>query len=467
MKHRIIAGIRTRWPAALALLLVLMAGCARGRDTGTRPRSVRTPAIARPLEVYQQLGFIAGPAEFPAVASLATLAGPHDSTFVLLGLSLPNSALRFQRDANGFVGQYRIAVSFLRDSAVIKRIDRKESVRVASFAETGRTDESIIFQDAIALAPGKYQVLVQGNDAFSARGFRARDSVDVPAYGADRRLSTPVLVYEAGGRTRRDTRPEFIVNARRTIPYGADVPHVYLELYNAPTPQLVQLSVLDEAGHPVWQTEVRIASGDDQVRHAVIDIPTTSLPLGRLWLEATTAGASAELIRSPLLVTISDQWMVANFEEVLRFVNYIALPAEIDSLRLAGGSERRERWDRFWARRDPLPATPINEYREEFFQRVRFATEHFAESGRPGWDTDRGEVYIVLGPPDHVVERHIGRAAGAQPNGIEWLYERVAGSGLQLLFIDRAGFGRFELTPQSEQAFRTTAYRARPKQNTF
>jgi hypothetical protein len=36
-----------------------------------------------------------GSAQFPAVASLATLAGPGDSTYVLLGMSMPNTALRF------------------------------------------------------------------------------------------------------------------------------------------------------------------------------------------------------------------------------------------------------------------------------------------------------------------------------------------------------------------------------------
>jgi GWxTD domain-containing protein len=48
---------------------------------------------------------------------------------------------------------------------------------------------------------------------------------------------------------------------------------------------------------------------------------------------------------------------------------------------------------RFWARRDPSPGTPINEFRDEFSRRVRFARETLADSqshGTPGFDTDRG-----------------------------------------------------------------------------
>ena len=447
----------------LLLLCTLWSACARNRPSEPGPRATRAASIARPLEVYQELGFIAGPPEFPAVASLATLAGPGDSTYVLFALSLPNSALRFRRDEAGFLGEYNIALTFLRDTVIARRIDRKENVRIGSFAETGRTDESIIFQEVVALTPGKYKIQLLAKDAYSSRALRARDSVEVPAYGRARRLSVPVLVYTASGRVGPEVAPDFIVNPRRTVPYGADLPHVYVELYEAAEPETVQLRVVDERGQSLWQEQSLIEKGNARLRYALIDIPAGALPLGRLYLEATSVGTSAEIIRSPLLVTISDQWMVANFDEVLRFINYIGFPAELDSLRSVTGAERRARWESFWSRRDPLPATALNEFREEFFQRVRFATEHFGESGRPGWDSDRGEVYIVLGIPDQVSERHIGREVGAVPNGIEWVFESAPGGRLQLLFLDRAGFGRYELTPQSESAFRAAAQRLKPR----
>jgi GWxTD domain-containing protein len=447
----------------LILAFALAVAACANPPQRTRPIAVRLAPVARPLEVYQQLGFMAGPPDFPAVARMSTLAGPRDSTYVLFGLSLPTSALRFQRDANGFIGEYRMVISFLRDSIEVKRVERRENVRVASFAETGRTDESIIFQDVIALPPGKYNVFVNANDGFSSRGFRGRDSIDVPAYGTQRRLAVPVLVYEAVGRERRGARPDFVINARNTVPYGSELPRIYLELYDAATPLPVHLRILDERGEAVWQEQTIISNGNPELRHAVVDIPAGALPLGRLWLEASTAGTSAELIRSPLLVTISDQWMVANFDEVLRFVAYIAYPEELDSLRTAPVAERLERWDRFWQRRDPLTPTKVNEFREDFFQRVRFATEHFSENGRPGWDTDRGEVYIVLGPPDHRVDRFVGREVASEPNAVEWIYENTGSGRLQLLFIDRAGFGRFELSPQSENSFRLAANRLKPR----
>lgn len=56
--------------------------------------------------------------------------------------------------------------------------------------------------------------------------------------------------------------------------------------------------------------------------------------------------------------------------------------------------------DLFWARRDPTVGTPRNEFREEFLARVRYADGSFVEKRRRGALTDRGQVYILLGPPE-------------------------------------------------------------------
>jgi hypothetical protein len=111
-----------------------------------------------------------------------------------------------------------------------------------------------------------------------------------------------------------------------------------------------------------------------------------------------------------------------------------------------------------------LPATPGNEFRDEFFQRIRHAAENFGEVGRPGWQTDRGEVFVVLGPPDFVRERRTGRTdLGLETTGIEWVYERSPGGRLQLLFIERIGLTRLELVPASRAAFRAVAERLKSR----
>jgi GWxTD domain-containing protein len=69
----------------------------------------------------------------------------------------------------------------------------------------------------------------------------------------------------------------------------------------------------------------------------------------------------------------------------------------------------------FWARRDPTPDTPANEYEEFFWKRVEAADKNFVQTTDSGSMSDRGHVFILLGAPTKT---------GAGKN-IEWIYENV------------------------------------------
>ena len=59
----------------------------------------------------------------------------------------------------------------------------------------------------------------------------------------------------------------------------------------------------------------------------------------------------------------------------------------------------------FWAKRDPTPDTPRNEFREAFDARVKFADDNFTNHRMRGALTDRGKVFILLGPPEQASGR--------------------------------------------------------------
>jgi GWxTD domain-containing protein len=61
--------------------------------------------------------------------------------------------------------------------------------------------------------------------------------------------------------------------------------------------------------------------------------------------------------------------------------------------------EAREKFiEHFWEIRNPNPGAPTNPYREEHYQRLQYASDHFGKRG-DGWNTDMGRIYITLGPP--------------------------------------------------------------------
>jgi len=74
--------------------------------------------------------------------------------------------------------------------------------------------------------------------------------------------------------------------------------------------------------------------------------------------------------------------------------------AEADEYRhLADAVARSEFITKFWKARDPKPETPENEFRDEFEKRAAFADQYFGQGERRGSLTDRGMVFILLGPP--------------------------------------------------------------------
>jgi GWxTD domain-containing protein len=55
--------------------------------------------------------------------------------------------------------------------------------------------------------------------------------------------------------------------------------------------------------------------------------------------------------------------------------------------------------DLFWARRDPTPGTYVNEYKQEFDARVKYAQENYSHRLVSGPLSDQGHAVIVLGFP--------------------------------------------------------------------
>ena len=82
-------------------------------------------------------------------------------------------------------------------------------------------------------------------------------------------------------------------------------------------------------------------------------------------------------------------------------VTYIVTERERDVFLTLGTTDERDRFiEAFWRKRDPIPGTPANEFREEHYRRLEHANRELrGEAFSPGWRTDRGRMHIVLGPP--------------------------------------------------------------------
>jgi GWxTD domain-containing protein len=129
---------------------------------------------------------------------------------------------------------------------------------------------------------------------------------------------------------------------------------------------------------------------------------------------------------------------------------------------LATDEERENFIENFWRRRDPNPDTEENEFREEYYERIAYANEHFT-SGIPGWRTDRGRIYIAWGKPDSV-ESHPSGGSYDRPSyeggGTTttypfeiWFYRHLEGpgDGVEIEFVDPTGTGEYRLARDANE----------------
>jgi len=129
-------------------------------------------------------------------------------------------------------------------------------------------------------------------------------------------------------------------------------------------------------------------------------------------------------------------------------VVYIITPKEKEAfLHLETDRERNIFIEAFWKQRDPNPNTPENEFKKEHFRRIGYANQWFGkESPGPGWRTDMGRIYIILGEPSHI-EKHENLSA-VRPV-IIWFYNGMIEYGLpnafNVVFFKRIGIGEYEL----------------------
>lgn len=133
--------------------------------------------------------------------------------------------------------------------------------------------------------------------------------------------------------------------------------------------------------------------------------------------------------------------------------------------RLTTDDERDKFIEQFWVRRNPSAASQENTFKAEHYRRIAYANDHFA-SGKPGWRTDRGRIYILFGKPDeiqhnpsgHIYNRDLKEGGGNTttfPYEV-WRYRHIdgIGDGIEIEFVDStlSGEYRMAISPEEKDA---------------
>lgn len=454
--------------SATLTLVVLSAACSSGRggpanagELTPAPQAERQQAVRRSpvqtdvISLYRRLGLLAETGETPFVGNLTFFAGATpDSTIMVLTVSMANRALRFAREGDRYRAGYRVGFDIKQGSQTISSSNSQETVRVLTFRETQRIDESVLFRRSFSLAPGTYDIrlAVRGDSVNNGSAIEA--TVGVPQL-ADGTLSSPVTFYEATPRSTLGSVPQFVATPRATVVFGRDsLLPVYVEGYSDNGQFPIEIRVQPEGASSVlWQDSVSLPRRSE-LFSGIVNIPINRLGVGVMLVSANRLG-STDTLSTPLFVAFGEDLPVATFTEMLNYLRYYASGPRLDQMRNAAPEMRATLWSQFLRETDPVPQTATHEGLRDYFARIAQANLRFREEGNAGWLSDRGRVFVALGTPDQVLQPPT-RDLSQRGRSEIWEYREHR---LSVVFIDQTGFGRWRMTLTTENEFEAVARR--------
>ncbi|MDH4210395.1 MAG: GWxTD domain-containing protein [candidate division WOR-3 bacterium] len=171
-----------------------------------------------------------------------------------------------------------------------------------------------------------------------------------------------------------------------------------------------------------------------------ITFDVAGLPIDDYQLKIEMYAEQGKIDESVIPIKVSRPFHLddATWSAKVEQLRYIGTPSEIDVLNRADVSERDSLWVNFWKNFDPTPNTVYNEREIEYYERIAYSDEHFA-NGDQGWRSDRGRIFVTYGPPDEM--QSYPYELDSFPYEI-WIYYK---NNLRFIFVDRYGFGQYTL----------------------
>lgn len=437
-------------------------------------------------------GGVSAQAPLPLQVDLdhAAFAYNEESSLVEFYLAFEAASLGYQADTSGFVAALPINIQLRRSTQATLPGTPEEPVWQDSvllrFAVPDTAalapGQQFIHQLRTDVPPGEYELRLSilGDAGQGRRELELRRDVLVPDFSNEdlvglSDITLASVIQPSDDRDNLFYKNGLLVqpNANQLFGVGLDQLYYYAEAYHADQTagadgEYTLYAYVSEANRPqpIGTLERRMDREARSPDVLVGSFDLSALPSGAYFLRLALLNDNNESVAEQ-----SRKFFIYNpnverqaetaFEQSFEMSPYASMTEEqvtneFERLRLIA-SEREQRRFRsiqdlderrrflmeFWQQRDPQPSTPINEFREEFFQRVQYANDRYSNAREEGWRTDRGRVIVKYGLPSniepHLYDRNLA------PHEI-WQYNNIPGEGQALfIFADRDGFGRFDL----------------------
>jgi GWxTD domain-containing protein len=359
--------------------------------------------------------------------------------------------LQFMQVEGRYQAQYEIsAIIFDRDGNQVDGRTEDETVTVEQYDLTNSRVNYSTSYLKFDLPADKYKISLGLTDLETKSTRKVKDQIQLRDFRknnlmlSDLAFVREVQVDSLGVKSFHPDIAEAIVDLRSDL-------YVYFEIYSR---------VVEDENFTIFY-RIKNSKGKEIQRHLYkrskdarrtleyFQIPGARLSQGPyvLELKISSAEAGAEASKRFFVRWGNLPATVSDIDLAIKQLKYIAAKKELDEFKKAASDELLDKFVQFWRNHDPTPGTEANEWMDEYYQRVQFATDNFTVF-RDGWKTDMGMIYIIFGPPSEV-ERHPFES-GSKPYEI-WYYHNI---NRYFEFMDETGFGEYRLLTRSWEAWR-------------
>ena len=418
---------------ACALLAVMLGGCS-GSAHLDRPNAGRTTS------------YVAGLPDFDMEALVTWEEGRAG---VDLYLGIPRASLVYVQRDSIYEASYQAVIRVYEPEGEVLLRERtlEDTLRVQSYEQTQRYAPAV---DTVrlVLAPGRYTIEVAMEDGESGQDALRRVRVEVPGPRETLHLSDLHFLRQEG---RAPLRPALALHVQsgfdtlravtelrqptdrrvdvqmRLLRFRSDTSVAEPPFMFTPLPGSIIYRGVDFRAADTLQTTRRTIQAQGKVALEFV-IPALDPGVYRIEVHARTIEGGQTWSRGrTFAVKSADFPRVRQLDEMVQALSYIAREEELAHILAAETPrEMRRRFDAFWGQLVPQRQKAAN-ILETYYERVQEANLRFS-AHKAGWKTDRGMVYILLGPPIST-QRH--------PSAITWHYSYDMGDALNTFVFRR------------------------------
>jgi hypothetical protein len=295
---------------------------------------------------YREAGFIVGNGSMPFVGKVGFAGSTTpDSTDIIVSISVPPRALSFVRAGDRYAAFYTVRLELAEGPRLVRSDRQTGEVRVASFLETSRSEEGIVYQRLLRIAPGDYRLTVATQDSLGNAAGRADASISVPRL-SDGRVAAPISIFTAQPRQSRADPIAIVVDPRSTLRYGRDsAVMLYVEAYGKDPDTLVART---SRGSRQLRSDTLILAGGTPVRSAELAVPVARLGFGVVVTSLAHVNG-APVGQSAAVITPGVDLPVETVSDLLDEMRYFASEPELRTIRgpattTGGSSAQTSSW---------------------------------------------------------------------------------------------------------------------------